>query len=87
MPNFGTKNVLFEHFWDGILRNYCHIWNQGPRICLIVKFHAKIKILKFGTRNAYLGVLGSNFEKLLSHLKLAPSNLSYCKVWWKNKNP
>ena len=33
-----------------------------------------------------LGVLGSNFEKLFSYLKLAPSNLSYCKVWGKIKS-
>ena len=35
----------------------------------------------------YLGVLGKNFEKLLSYLKLAPSDLSCCKVWCKNKDP
>ena len=27
----------------------------------------------------YLDVLGSNFEKLMSYLKSAPSNLSHCK--------
>ena len=31
----------------------------------------------------HFGVLGSNFEKLMSYLKLAPSNLPYCKVWCK----
>ena len=30
-----------------------------------------------------LGVLGSNFEKPLTYLKAAPSNLPYCKVWCK----
>ena len=33
----------------------------------------------------FLGVLGSNFDKPLSYLKLAPWNLPYSKVWCKNK--
>ena len=33
----------------------------------------------------YLGALGSNFEKLLLYLKSAPSNLSHCLVWCRNK--
>ena len=32
----------------------------------------------------YVGVLGSNFEKQLSYLPVAPSNLPYCKIWCKN---
>ena len=35
----------------------------------------------------YLGNFGLEFEKLLSYLKSAPSNFSYCKVWYKNNNP
>ena len=34
----------------------------------------------------YLGVLGSNFEKLLSYLKSEPSNLLHDKVWNKTQN-
>ena len=33
----------------------------------------------------FLGVLGSNFEKPLSLLKSAPSNLPYCKIWSKKE--
>ena len=33
------------------------------------------KILNIGTKMPYLSALGSNFEKLLSHLKLALSRL------------
>ena len=33
----------------------------------------------------YLGILGHNFEKRMSHLKSEPSNLSCCKPWCKNK--
>ena len=35
----------------------------------------------------YLGVLGSNFEESLSHLKSVPSKWPYCKDWYKNRNP
>ena len=38
MRKFGTKNALFGYFGAGILKNYCHAWNQHPRICLIAKF-------------------------------------------------
>ena len=33
----------------------------------------------------YSGILGCNFEKTELYLKSVPSNLSYCKVWCKNK--
>ena len=58
----------------------------------------KIKILKFETKNALfeyfwpkmpdLGTFGLEFKKrkLLSYLKLAPLNLSNCKISWNNKN-
>ena len=35
----------------------------------------------------YLGVLCCNFEKLLLNLMSSPSNLFYCKIMGKNKNP
>ena len=35
----------------------------------------------------YLGILVNNFEKPLSYLKSAPSNLPYGKMWCKNENP
>ena len=43
---------------------------------LLSKFRANIKILNLGPKRIYLGALGSSFEKLLSYLKSAPSNLS-----------
>ena len=44
-------------------------------------FRAKMKSLKFGTKNdLFECVLGCNFEKLLSYLKSAPSTLSKCQV-------
>ena len=71
MPKFGAKNVLFGYFWPkmpylGIFgqefqKYYCHIWNQDPQICLIVKFCKKTKIPNFGTKNALLGIFGLEF--------------------------
>ena len=42
-------------FLDWHLKNYCHIWNQHPRICLIAKFREIAKLSKFGTKNALFG--------------------------------
>ena len=81
MLTFRAKNALFGNFRAEIRKSYCHISNQRLQICLIAKFSAITKILKFGTKNALLGVLGSNFEKPLSYLKSAPSNLRYTKCW------
>ena len=42
------------------LKKYCHIWN--PWICLVAKFGAKIKILKFVAGNAWFGL---EFENII----------------------
>ena len=63
MSKFGTKIALFEYFRTSILKNYCHIWNQSLRICLIVKFRKKIKRLNLGLKMSYLGTFGLEFEK------------------------
>ena len=56
-------------------------------ICLIAQsFVQKLEILNLEPKMSYLDVLGSYFEKPLSCLESAPSNLPYCKVWFKNKN-
>ena len=47
-----NQKYLYWVFWTAILKSYIHTWNQHPQICLIAKFDAKIKILKFGTKNA-----------------------------------
>ena len=48
-----------------MLNNYCHICNQSPPICLIAKFCAKIRILKFGTENALFRWFGQQFWKAI----------------------
>ena len=50
-------------------------------------FVQKIKILKFGTKNALCGYFWARIlEKLLSYLKSALSNSSICKISQKTKN-
>ena len=46
-----------------ISKNYCHIQNQHPRICLISKFREKIKTPKLGTKNAFFGIFQLEFFK------------------------
>ena len=48
-------------------------------------FVKKVKIVKWETKNTLFGCLCTNFEKLL-YLKPTTCNLSFCKVWCKNKN-
>ena len=45
----------------------------------------KQKLLNLKPKISYLGVLGSNFEKLLLFFKLAPSTLFFCKLLCKIK--
>ena len=51
---FGTKNMWFGYFAAGTWKQYCHIWNQQPRICLIAKYREITKMPKFGTKSASL---------------------------------
>ena len=44
---------VFYLFWSGIWKQYSHIWNQHPRICLIVKIRKKTKVSKFGLKMPY----------------------------------
>ena len=53
---FLIKIALFGCFRARIfLKNYCHIWNQHPQICIFAKFCEKTKMPKFGTKNALFG--------------------------------
>ena len=54
ISKIGRKTPDFGIFgWN--LKQYCHIWNQLPRICVIVKFGAKNKNPNFRTKNALFG--------------------------------
>ena len=73
MSKFWTKNALFSHFWAGIWKQYCHIWNQHPRICLIAKYREIMKMPKFGTKSALFGYFWARILK------------NYCHIW--NQHP
>ena len=53
----GIKYAVLR-LWAGMFKNYYHICNQHPPICLIAKFRAS---LKFGTTNALFGCFGEQF--------------------------
>ena len=85
---FETKNVLLSIFTLKIWKNDCHIWNQHPRIYRNAKKLCETKKkTNFGPKLPYFGILGCKFDKVLSYLKSASSNLHKCKVSWKIKNP
>ena len=88
------KKSLFGYFSTGFFKNYCPIWNQYSRICLIAKFCEETKMAKFWTKKCLIWVfltkdsLIGNFwarvlTKLLSYLKSASSNLSISNISWK----
>ena len=78
----GTKNASFVCF----CKKYCHISNQCPQIFVTAKFGAKKKVLKFGIKNNFFGVMGSSFEKLLWYLKSGHWILSGCWLSCRNEN-
>ena len=59
---FGKK------FGTGTWKYCCHIWNQRPQICLAAKFGAKVKILKFETKNTWFGYFWTGSWKLYCHI-------------------
>ena len=85
MLKFVTKNALFGYFWAGIWKKHCDIWNQQPRICLAANFGKKQKCLNLGPKMHWV-FLGWNLKTILSYLESSPSNLSNCKILWKNEN-
>ena len=93
---FREKNFLNGYFGTRILKNYCRIWNQLPRVCLIADFCWKAKSLNLRPKKTYLrifdqiclflAILGNKFRKLVVFLKSSSSNLSNGKVSLRNKN-
>ena len=81
-----TKNVLFRYFWLEFEKG---IATFGIILEFFLKqsFVQKWKSLNLGLKISYLGVLDSNFKKLLSYMQSTPSKFRTCKVWYKKKNP
>ena len=80
ISKLGTKNALFGYFWARIFKNYCHIWNQHPRSCLIGNFCENQKCLNLDQKCFIWVFLGKNLKTTLSYLELASSSLSNCKI-------
>ena len=62
-----TQNPLFEYFWTRSLKNYCHIWNQHPQICLTAKFCEK-KCLNLGQKNVLFAYFWAKILKNYRHI-------------------
>ena len=58
-----------------LIYTFQYVWKHG--------FVQKLKFLNLELKMSYFRVLGNNFEKPLSYLQSAYSNLSYCKAWCK----
>ena len=69
---FGNKNTLFG-FLARMLKNFGHISNKRPPNCVIAKFCAKCRILKFGTKKCLILV---SWEAILKN---------HCHIW--NQHP
>ena len=74
MLHLGIFGLPFE--------KHSHVWNQHSEIFLKAKSQGKIKLLKFRTNNTYLAWTAWTeiWKKILSFLKLAPSNLPNDKL-------
>ena len=100
MPKFGTKNDLLGIFdqecviWvflgKNVLKDYCHIWNQHPQICLFAKFHEKEKISKSGTKNTLFWYFWARILKNYRHIWNQHSQIcrkcvfnSYGRFWYR----
>ena len=68
MLKFGTKKAFFMYFLVGLLKKYCHIWNQHPQIYQIAKSCEKIQIPKLRTKNALFEYFWDRILKSCSHI-------------------
>ena len=70
------------------LKNCSRIWNQHSQICKNAKLWVRIKVLKYGTKNALFEYFWTiTLKKLLSSFELVPANLLKRKVSFKNLAP
>ena len=85
---FRANNAWVGYFWDRILKNYGHIWNRHPQICLTAKFCEKQKYLNSGPKIPYLDIFGLKVWNALvifeiSTLKFIQKRVfnSYSEFW------
>ena len=89
---FRTKTVFFGYFRTGIRKSHFHIWNQRPRICLIVTYGAKWKSLNLGPKMTDLHIFRVElentivlFEICVLKFVLLQSLVQNQKTWKKRK--
>ena len=79
MSRLVTKNAWFVIFSTGVWKQYCHTWNQHPRICQIAKFRKKQSayiwdqkclMWVFLTKNALFRCFWARILK------------NYCHIWY-----
>ena len=76
------KNALFDYFPKNPFSYY-----QCPRIWLIANFGAKIKILKFRTKNALIGCSGQQLRKTIVIFEISTLQFAYLQNLQKTKMP
>ena len=69
MSKFWTKEAWFGYSWIEIWKQYCPIWNQHSRICLLAEFRGKTKMHELGIKNTLIGYFWAWIFK------------SYCHIW------
>ena len=81
-----SKEISYLSILDGIWKNYRHFRNYLPQIFEYAKLHVKTKYTYIFDKKCFIWIFsGWNSKKPFSYLKLTPSNLFTCKVWWKIK--
>ena len=66
--NLGPKMRDSGNFGLQFEKNYCQIWNQHPRICLIAKYHEIVRMPKFGIKSTKFGYFGARILKNDCHI-------------------
>ena len=65
MRNLGNIRALFGYFWDGIWKQYCHIWNLPLKFDYLQNFMLK---QKFWTDSAWFGYFCAGIWKWYCHI-------------------
>ena len=67
-------------------KNYCQIWKQHPKICLLVKFNEKQKCLNLEPKMPDFGLSGMEFEKDFIIFEISTLKFVQWQNFSKNKN-
>ena len=83
---FRSKNALLGYFRAGIQKSDCHIWNQRPRFCVIVKFGTKQKSLNLGLKIPDLGIFRQKLDNHIVIFEISTLEFAYLqnfgkKIW------